>query len=349
MDSLYMKLVIGMVFTLILSTGQQPVHAQQQLTPLTAELLNRSVNKLPFVIALERGLYKKYGLDVKLWMPDPSYIAQWGTGEEEFEGGIKVDMERPEDPDLSIDGITPMMVRITTNAPDYGRHRIAIASTDCVVRWHIFARDGITRLEELKHKRLGISGPGAMTDFVGRLLAQKMGWAIGQDISLISNGTSVQALRNGWVDAYVAYEVPYAYAIEAGLTPIADLRDWNESIGGSSVRVKREWLKNPANRDAAIRFLKATIEAISLFQSDNGAVAFEVMNKWNGISDREFASFVYEGGKEMPRKPYPCVDGISKTMELFDSYEMRKYKVEDFYDDSLMRELDESGFIDSFY
>ncbi len=28
---------------------------------------------------------------------------------------------------------------------------------------------------------------------------------------------------------------------------------------------------------------------------------------------------------------------------------MRKYKLEDFYDDSLMRELDESGFIDSLY
>ena len=36
-------------------------------------------------------------------------------------------------------------------------------------------------------------------------------------------------------------------------------------------------------------------------------------------------------------------------MEIYDSNEMRKHKVEDFYDDSLVRELDESGYIDSLY
>ncbi len=35
--------------------------AQQDVIPLTVELLNRSINKLPFVIAKDRGLYKKYG------------------------------------------------------------------------------------------------------------------------------------------------------------------------------------------------------------------------------------------------------------------------------------------------
>ena len=36
-------------------------------------------------------------------------------------------------------------------------------------------------------------------------------------------------------------------------------------------------------------------------------------------------------------------------MELYDSAAMRRFKVEDFYDDSFMKELDESGFIDSLY
>jgi len=47
-----------------------PAQAQQDVIPLTVELLNRSINKLPFVIAADRDLYRKYGLDVKLWMPD---------------------------------------------------------------------------------------------------------------------------------------------------------------------------------------------------------------------------------------------------------------------------------------
>jgi hypothetical protein len=36
-------------------------------------------------------------------------------------------------------------------------------------------------------------------------------------------------------------------------------------------------------------------------------------------------------------------------MERYDSNQMRKYSPEYFYDDSLIRELDETGFIDRLY
>lgn len=36
-------------------------------------------------------------------------------------------------------------------------------------------------------------------------------------------------------------------------------------------------------------------------------------------------------------------------MALFDYHEMRRQKPEDFYDETLMRELDKSGFIDALY
>jgi len=51
----------------------------------------------------------------------------------------------------------------------------------------------------------------------------------------------------------------------------------------------------------------------------------------------------------VPKKPFPCYDGIRKTTELYDSNEMRRYAPEDFYDDSLVRETDASGFIDRLY
>jgi len=299
------------------------------------EMLTRSINKLPFVIAEDQGLYKKHGLDVQQWMPPP-----------EFPGGIEVDVERPENPDISIDGGTPMMVALITNAR--ARNRIILATTDCVVRWHIVAREGIQSLEELKGKRLGVSGTGAMTGFVARLFAQRMGWDPVQDFSIMSRGADVELLQDGSVDAFVADETDYAIARKAGFEALVDTRAWNASIAGSSVRVERSWLQNPRNREAARRFLKATVEAIALLHQ-NRELALQVMSKWHGIKDREQAGIIYAGGKEMPRKPYPCVEGIKKTMELFDSNEMRKYELEDFYDDSLMRELDESGFIDSLY
>ena len=51
----------------------------------------------------------------------------------------------------------------------------------------------------------------------------------------------------------------------------------------------------------------------------------------------------------IPRKLYPCYDGIRRTMEVYDSHAMREYKPEAFYDDSILKELDASGFIDEVY
>lgn len=143
-------IAVALLLVSVRASAQQP-----DVIPLTVELLNRSINKLPFVIAEEKGLYRKHGLDVKLWMPHVD--DEWGMPE--AQGGINVPTERPEHPDISVDGGTPMMASILTNARAH--LRIMLATTDCVVRWHVFARKGISSLEELKGKRLGISGPGA--------------------------------------------------------------------------------------------------------------------------------------------------------------------------------------------
>ena len=99
---------------------------------------------------------------------------------------------------------------------------------------------------------------------------------------------------------------------------------------------------------AARRFLKATIEGIALFHQDHDLV-LGVLDRWHSITDQAYADIVYEGGKWIPQKPYPCYEGIEKSMERYDWKETHKYTPEDFYDDSLMRELDDSGFIDSLY
>jgi hypothetical protein len=54
-------------------------------------------------------------------------------------------------------------------------------------------------------------------------------------------------------------------------------------------------------------------------------------------------------GSRWDRKPYPPVEGIKQLMQLYNTHEMRKHKPEDFYDDSFVKELDQSGFIDSLY
>jgi hypothetical protein len=71
--------------------------------------------------------------------------------------------------------------------------------------------------------------------------------------------------------------------------------------------------------------------------------------KWLNIADAAAQDRMYREVEEIPRKPYPSVDGIKQTFVIYDSPEMRKYRAEDFYDSSIMTELDTSGFIDGLY
>src|SRR6266536_2643104 len=52
-----------------LSAAGRMAQARQTLTPLKVELVTRAVSKTPVLIAYDKGIYKKYGLDVKLWLP----------------------------------------------------------------------------------------------------------------------------------------------------------------------------------------------------------------------------------------------------------------------------------------
>jgi hypothetical protein len=89
-------------------------------------------------------------------------------------------------------------------------------------------------------------------------------------------------------------------------------------------------------------------EAIAMMKSDKQA-AFRAIEKWYGFTDSEVKQIIYNGGTYIERKPYPAVDGIKKTMQLYDSAAMRRFKAEDFYDSSYIKALDDSGFLDNLY
>ena len=111
----------------------------------------------------------------------------------------------------------------------------------------------------------------------------------------------------------------------------------SEAIGGSGEIAILSATPNATNQNAWIALMK----------KDRAAFDAAVV-KWMNITDKAAQDRMYEE-IELPEKPYPSVDGIRATFVLYDSPEMRKYKPEDFYDSSIMTELDRSGFIDRLY
>jgi NitT/TauT family transport system substrate-binding protein len=318
-----------------------PVRAQEQPIKIRVSLGDVSLNKLIFVIAQEEGIYKKYGLEIE------QYITP-GAANVVRNSGVIIPKEYirsfEEPAPIAIGGGSPHMVATVSNAR--AERRVIVASTDNTVRWHIIAQKDIKKLEDLKGKRIGYSSFGAMTHFMAKAFAQRMGWDADQDISMMSSALAVDTLKDGRVDAFIGDEVARTMAAYAGFQPLQDMKEWNIPIAGSGVNVERNWYKT--NRDAVNRFVKATIEATALMKNSR-EVAARGMGKWYNIKETEQQLMIWRYADSLPRKPYPAVEGIKKVMELFDSHEMRKYKPQDFYDDSIVKELDQSGFIDNLY
>ena len=321
------------------------VAGQKKLEPLMVPLTDVSINKVPYITAKDAGLYEKYNLDVQLYITEGAARKGQADGmapPKQFVGG--------KGSDLSTGG----GVGLTVGKARRGGDNVILATTDHELRWHIYARPEVKTIDQLKGKRLGVTGESSCTGLIGHIIANKKGWTVGwgetgKDLNLVrASDARLEALEKNQADAVVINELGFTHAAKMGLKPLIDLSTWDDPFLCSGVSARQSWLNEPGNRDKALRFLKATLEAIALMHK-NDPVAMRSIGKWWGVPDREIQRKMLLTGKDIPRKPYPNVEGIKLVMTLYDSPEMRKFKPEDFYDDSLMRELDKSGFIDKLY
>jgi NitT/TauT family transport system substrate-binding protein len=328
------------LFSACLLTWLAAARADDKLLPLTVELGDVSLTKLPFVMAAEAGIYRRNGLEVRQFItPNAAELIRRSAGlvvPKEFVGTGAGD--------INIGGGSPTLVRMTSDAR--APQRVVLATTDDVSRFHIVSRQDIAAAQDLKGKRIGFSGVGALSHYVTILFAQHMGWDYKRDLSLFANGAGADVIKSGRVDAFTADEIALAEALRQGFKDLVDTGIYRFPMPGSGVNAEKSWLLG--NREAAVRFVKSTVEAIALLKNDKPA-AFAAMAKWYGITEPAKQEEVYAQAAQLPSKPYPSVEGIKKMMDIYDYREMRLHQPEDFYDASMVAELDRSGYIDGLY
>jgi len=339
MSNRIVRTAAAMIVAVIwLSGSQGPSYAQEKMIPLKVSLSDVDVTKIIAFIAVDEGIYRKNGLDAEVAISPSAAAVARRRG-----AAVPAQYVRALDSPIGLGGGAPLVLGVSTDV--LAKDRVILGSLDHIVHWHIMARPGLKTIEDLKGKTLGISNPTDMTFFVARALAQKMGWNPVLDLSVMVNGSALEPLKSGQVDAVVATQLLQQTATAAGFPSILDMRSWRIPIPGSGINTSKKWVRE--NPEAARRFVKSMVEAIAVLKQHKD-VAMRAMGKYYGFTPEQ-QEISYEGNKEMPSKPYPAVDGIKKAMELFDSHEMRKHKAEDFYDDTFIRELDKSGFIDGLY
>lgn len=317
-----------------------PARAAEPVASVDVALGDVTINKIPFLIAADTGIYQRNGLEVHQFItPDAAELAR--------QSGVVVpaDMVRREidSAPLSIGGGSPAIYNaVHGGAPYY----VVLATLENVFKSHIIAAPGIRTVEDLRGKRLGYSLPGRANHIGLLLFAKVMGWTPGRDITLVDRASTIADIKSGRADATAAGAVIVALAPEAGLNDVVDLEKYRMPFAGSGIMAERGWLAT--HRDTAARFVKASVEALALMKRDR-AVFNASVAKWMNIRDKAAQDSIYAEVMDFPVKPYPSAEGVRAVMDIYDSPEMRKHKAEDFYDTSFITELDRSGQLDALY
>ncbi|HEY6259809.1 MAG TPA: ABC transporter substrate-binding protein [Xanthobacteraceae bacterium] len=320
--------------------AQDSPKAADALIPLTVELGDVSLTKLPFIMAADNHIYERNGLKVSQYITPGAAAAVRGSGvivpPENIKGNVLGE--------INIGGGSPTLVRMTSVAT--APHRIILATTDEVSRFHVISRADIATPEDLKGKRIGYGNLGALDHLSMILFLRRMGLDPERDVSMLANGNGPRSILNGLVDAFAGTSIARAESAKLGLRDLVDLGQYHFVMPGSGVNALADWLGG--HRDTAERFMKATVEAIALMKTDKAA-AFAAMSKWYGIADPDKLEAVYAEASAQASKPYPSIAGLKNMQSVYTWREMAMRKAEDFTNPSFVAELDHSGYIDGLY
>ena len=277
-------------------------------------------------LAKEQGLFKKYGLEV-----EPIFLR----------GGQIATM--------ALAGGDPPIVNIGTvvQANLRGFNLVLIASVENKYDQVVFVRPGITTLEQLKGKNLGISGFGAATHYAAIILLKHLKLEPIKDVALIPSGPDAErlaALASGKIDATFFSTSAAPPARKMGLTELLQVADLGVEVQGNGFATSRDFIKT--NRETVKSALKTFVEAIYFIYA-NKKEAQKVFAKYMQTNDPDVLEESYRGYIQMiPKKPYPTLKGIQFMLDMLAPQmpQAKNAKPEQFVDLSFLQELEKEGF-----
>jgi NitT/TauT family transport system substrate-binding protein len=210
----------------------------------------------------------------------------------------------------------------------------------------------VARMEDLKGKAVGVTRYGSTTDISARFSLKKFGLQPEKDVALVQLDDYpgiLGGIKSGRIAAGV-FAPPFTdHAQGLGYKAIVNVADLGLEFPFAGLAAKRTYLRDHA--DIVQRFLRAHIEALAVFKN-NRELTMKVLKKYTGIEDAAvLASTVNFYAPKFPRAPYPTVSGIRLALEQIAATDLRakNAKPEDFMDTRFVKQLDESGFIQSLY
>jgi NitT/TauT family transport system substrate-binding protein len=285
-----------------------------------------SYNQIHIWVAQDAGFFRKHGLDTELVF---------------FRGG-----------QLATQALVagdPPIVNIGTvvQANLQGHDVVLIAASESAYAYSVVASPSITRIEQLKGKKLGVSGFGSASHNASLMFLRKFNLEPNKDVMITVAGPTTDrlaAMGAGAIDATLLTPTEVVMARKRGYGEIYDLLDMGVEVQGNGFATTRAFIK--ANRQTVKAALKGYVESIHyIHHNPEGTKA--IVAKYLRGAEPDVLRAAYEGFVKMvPKKPYPTLKGIQFLLDQVAGQlpQAKKAKPEQFVDLSLLQELEKEGF-----
>jgi ABC-type nitrate/sulfonate/bicarbonate transport system substrate-binding protein len=233
-----------------------------------------------------------------------------------------------------------------------GAELVTIMNYQKTILFDFFVRNEIRTFQDLKGKKIGIARFGGTADHMSRLILRKMGLNPDTDVTFLQIGSGAErtaALINNSVQGIlVSPPEPVKLAKEPSLRRLSSLSELGVVYPYFSFITSRKYLKD--HRDVFRYFVKGYLESLK-FYATNMQSSIDIISKRLRIKDNEILENIYKSTIENSyMKPY-----VPKDVDLIYEFAQRDTKKpitvkwQDTYDNSFVKELDESGFIDKLF
>jgi ABC-type nitrate/sulfonate/bicarbonate transport system substrate-binding protein len=217
--------------------------------------------------------------------------------------------------------------------------------------FRILGMSDITSIDDVKGKSIAVTRVGQADYFAWQTVIERQGWSQ-DDLKFVNSNDvagQVGLLQQGQVAAIAVSPPNDVLAKQIGAHLVLDtatLKVPEQNVGFGTTRAYLQ-----ENRAAVTAIVKASIEAMARWKKD-ATFTKGVIQKYLDSTDPEFTDDGYDAyGPLWPQAPYPSRDGMLKVIDEVSAQnpKAKDLDVDKLIDNSVVKELEDSGFIKQIY
>ncbi len=308
--------------------GQPSANSSPSPSPpvkLTVSYSNAVADNLPLWIAKEAGIFLKNGLDV-----DPELITSTTGIAALVSGQTQI---------AQIGGSEAL------NAVAGGADLVLLATLTPVHPYVFYGAPGITTINDIKGKKVGVPGLGGSSDIAVRVSLQKSNIDPDKDVTIVQLGSvpNVTAgMLNGSIQGAVSHP-PESLELEAkGFHPLVNLVRLKLPAASDTIVTQRSFLT--ANPQVVQKYVDSIIQAIAREKKDK-SYSIDIMKKYIKLTDERALSATYDFYVKdtLPSLPYPKPEQLYDAQAVSKNPKVRSYDVSKMLDGTFVKKAAESG------